>query len=186
MKANDIRTVAKAIRNGKSDTDYSQLEKFLVDAFDYVNANKDKWTEKFNRSIEEALDEIQDRVEELAPAEAVVEVKPEEKATETIPAVEEAHAEDDSDFPVKRYGFKTVLRRKTSEGDKDPVLSTIRWFAVVYALDTYGTTKCVKGMLERRGYGITGSDDSLIVFNNGEEVAKVRSANGRVAAFDLV
>ena len=170
MKANDIRSIAKAIRTGKLDRSQEWLEAFLLEAFEYVEENKAGWKEKFTASIEDALDVIQEAVEA-------------EASDEAIEAVEETASAEE--VTTKRCNFKTVLRRFADEGAEDPVLDTIRWFATVYARDEYRMAKTIRGMISRRGYTVDGSDDEFTVSRDGRLLARVKAVSGVVEAFEM-
>ncbi len=192
MKANDIRSMAKSLRNGECTLGFEELQKFLIEAFEYVNENRDGWKERFVSQVEDALDEIQDAVEELSPkkpeidpeagfvpeTEVVQEAEPETVAPKAIP-------DGEPDLEIKRYGWKTVYRKMVEVGKDDPVLEAVRWFAVVYGQDTYGTITCVSGMLRRRGYVVEGPNEDLTVSKDGRKVARVKSEGRIVSEFEV-
>ena len=211
MKAIDIRTKAKEIRNKKNEMGFDELKAFYDEAFDYVAANMDGWTEKFNAQINTAMDEIfkaicqmtpvdekvVDEVEKLIENMDVVEADDAEVVTEE--AVEKAVEEDVEDEAPKKdqvetengekikgikKNFKTVLEMMADK--TDPVLEAVRWNAVVYAGETYNTVKCIKGMLTRRGYAVMGDNDAMEVRKDDMLVAEITAYNGIITDFAIV
>lgn len=181
MKANDIRSLAKAIRNGKCDMTVDEMQEFLLEAFQYVEENNFRWKVEFQDSVEDALGVIQAAVEKVEAVEA--EMAGAAESGELVEVVEEAATADEA--PAKRCNFKTVMKRLAEEGAADPVLETIRWFATVYARDEYGKVKTIRGMITRRGYDTEGSDDEFTVSKEGRLLARVKSESGKVAEFEM-
>ena len=163
MKLNDIRKLAKEIRNGVCTLGYNELAEAMQEINDYVNSPA---------IIDEEATQIASYMMTLAP-------KAELAIAET------------SEDKVGRKNFKSVVRLYEQDEKEDPVLEAVRWFAMVYAKDGYEKVKCVKGMIERRGYKVfwSGAADARnfqIIGKHGEKLgAFVGELGGNVEAFDI-
>lgn len=173
MKLNDIRKLAKEIRNGVCTLGYNELAEAMQEINDYVNSPAaENWTDRTKAIIDEEATQIASYMMTLAP-------KAELAIAET------------SEDKVGRKNFKSVVRLYEQDEKEDPVLEAVRWFAMVYAKDGYEKVKCVKGMIERRGYKVfwSGAADARnfqIIGKHGEKLgAFVGELGGNVEAFDI-
>ena len=167
MNANEIKKIAKEVREGRNTRKYGEIAEVLDSAIKCMATDAGNWADKTVTQISNAIEEIRKEVARLKPAEEP-KAKTEKKA-------------DDS----KRKNFGTVMKMMEEEGCADPVLAAIRWFAIQYGKETYATVKCVKGMLERRGYEIEGEAGSITVILNGSEVADITEEEGTVSEFNI-
>lgn len=167
MNANEIKKIAKEVREARSNRTYEEMADILDEAVKCMATDAGNWADKTVTQISNAIEEIRLEVARLKPAE-----EPEVKVEKKV---------DDS----KRKNFSTVMKMMEEEGCADPVLAAIRWFAIQYGKETYATVKCVKGMLERRGYEIEGEAGSITVILNGSEVADIMEEEGTVNEFNI-
>lgn len=169
MNANEIKKIAKEVREGRSNRTYDEMVEILNQSVECMATDAGKWADKTVAQISNVIEEIRQEVARIKPVVEEVEVE--------APAAEMTE--------VKRKNFKTVLKMMKEEGQADEILAAIRWFAIEYGKENYANVKTVRGMLERRGYELTSGDGSIIVILNGNEVADIESQDGTVEAFNI-
>lgn len=179
MNANEIKKIAKEVREGRSNRTYDEMVEILNQSVECMATDAGKWADKTVTQISNAIEEIRQEVERLAPKKEHHLVPM--PGSERLAELKEEYSKEE----VKKKNFKTVLKMMQEEGQADAVLAAIRWFAIKYGKENYASVKTVKGMLERRGYELTSGDGSIIVILNGNEVADIESQDGTVEAFNI-
>lgn len=171
MKTNEIRKLAKEIRTGNCVLGFEEMEAAASEIRAYIEANKENWTDRTRKVIAGDMEDIEGYLVSIHPVEG-----PADKAEE-------------AEHQKRRRNYKSVLAEMIELKKEDPVLEAVRWFAIDYGEDTYSSVKCIKGMLNRRGYEVTPREAGLtgyLVYNSGcELVAVLEEDNGAVASFTL-
>lgn len=160
MKLNDIRKLAKEIREGKCEMGFDEICNTLVEIDQYMNSEAAAgWTERTKNILAEERKQIEGYAVSIAPQKL-------EEVTD--------------DAEIVRKNFKTVVQEM--QGKQFPVLEAIRWFATVYGKDGYEKVRCIKGMIERRGYKVfwSGEKDACEFTIIGEHGNRLGSFNGPI------
>lgn len=213
MNVNKIRKFAKEIRTGKCELGYFDAASLYNEMLGYVNSEvAENWTERTKGFVNADMEVIKEYVNiplvkeeepvndaEPEPAEYIETEEPEPEKIDLDDdsqtyyldleaakiTVNPADKPEEKENPVRRRAFKTIV--KMMEGKKDPILEAVRWCGVVYRKDGQDKYKCIKGMIERRGYKTEENENGLTVLNNEgtEPIAFVENRDGYVGEFSI-